>query len=126
VKQRALTLVVSALTFGGAIVFISRILWPDVPVPLYSAVALSLCLVPTLVTLIWAGWALNQAPEQQLLTILGGTGLRMVLVLGIGLALYQLVPTFHRASFWIVILIFYLFILALEVVLLLRVRDQRK
>jgi hypothetical protein len=115
-----------SLGFGGALVFISRILWPDVPVPLYSAVAVGICLVPTLVTLIWAGWALNQAPEQQLLTVFGGMGLRMVLVLGIGLTLYQWASTFQRMSFWIVILIFYLFTLALEVVLLLPVKDQRK
>jgi hypothetical protein len=126
VKTQVLTLVGGSLIFAGAVVFVSTLLWPDAPIPLYSSVALGLCLVPTLATLVWAGWGLTGSPEQQLLTLFGGMGLRMVLVLGLGLTLYYLVSTFQRTTFWIVILIFYLFTLGLEIVLLLSLKEQRK
>jgi hypothetical protein len=42
----------------------------------------------------------------------------MVIVLAVGLLLYSTVPVFERMSFWIVILVFYLFTLALEIALL--------
>jgi hypothetical protein len=85
---------------------------------LYSTVAFVLCLLPAAGTLVWFEWASKQSTEQQLLTILGGTGLRMVIVLGVGLALYTLVPVFGRSSFWVWILLFYLLTLAFEIVLL--------
>src|SRR5262249_37133617 len=42
-----------------------------------SAVAWGLCLVPALLTTLWAEWTFQRAPEQYLLSILGGTGLRL-------------------------------------------------
>jgi hypothetical protein len=85
---------------------------------LYTIVASALCLVPAAGTLVWFEWARKQSTEQQLLSILGGTGLRMIIVLGGGLALYTLVPFFGRSSFWICVLLFYLFTLIFEIVLL--------
>jgi hypothetical protein len=84
----------------------------------YSTVAAALSLVPAAGTLVWSSWASKRSAEQQLLTILGGTGLRMAVVLGVGLALYTLVPLFGRSSFWLWVLVFYLFTLTLEIALL--------
>jgi hypothetical protein len=88
----------------------------------YSAVAGALCLVPTSLTLLWADWAYRQSPEQQLTMVLGGTGVRMGLVLGVGLLLYTTLPYFQQQSFWIWLLVFYLLTLALEMVLVVKGR----
>src|SRR5262249_45437091 len=88
----------------------------------YSGVAVALCLVPTALTLLWADWANQQSPEQQLTMVLGGTGIRMGFVLGVGLLLYLLVPFFQKQSFWVWLLVFYLLTLALEMVLVVRSR----
>jgi hypothetical protein len=93
------------------------VIWGETA-PVYGAVALALCLVPTAATLLWAGWALDQSPEQQLGLVLGGTGVRMVFVLGAGLLLNSFVPYFQRQGFWLWILGFYLLTLFLEMVLI--------
>jgi hypothetical protein len=89
----------------------------------YSAVAMGLCLLPSVVTMVAADWSFRQAPDLQLAIILGGTGVRMGFVLGVGLLLYYLVPFFAQPSFWIWLLIYYLLTLALEVVLVVRERS---
>jgi hypothetical protein len=119
VTKKILNLVVGTLGFAVLVAFISSYLWPEMPIPLFSLVASCLCLVPTLVTLVWASWPGNRLPEHQMLMILGGTAVRMTLVFGVGLLLYYTVPAFERMSFWIVILVFYLFTLGLEIALLL-------
>jgi hypothetical protein len=86
----------------------------------YAAVALALCLGPTALTLLWADWAYRQSPEQQLTMVLGGTGVRMGLVLGVALLLYMMLPYFQQQSFWIWLLVFYLLTLALEMVLVVK------
>ena len=117
-RKKIVNLVVGTLAFAGAGATISRYLWPDVPIPLFSLVAAALCLVPTVITLAWASRTGTRNPESQLLMVLGGTALRMALVLAVGLLLYYTVPGFERMTFWIVILVFYLFTLGLEVWLL--------
>jgi len=95
---------------------------------LLSLVAMGMCLVPTLVTLLWGVWAQEQTPEQQLLMILGGTGLRLFVVLGIGLALSLGVTYFQDANlypFWTWVLVFYLFTLFLEVLILILGRSAK-
>jgi hypothetical protein len=89
----------------------------------YSAIAAILCLLPTAGTLLWAGWAFKQSPEQQLLMVLGGSGVRMAVVLGAGLVLYSWVAYFQQRSFWYWVLVFYLVTLALEMTLLLGYRS---
>jgi hypothetical protein len=94
---------------------------------LCGGVALLLCLVPTALTLVWAGWALRQKPEQQLAAVLGGTGVRLFVVLGAGLALTQWVPYYREQSgFWFWLLGCYLFTLALEMVLVLSGRPASR
>jgi hypothetical protein len=119
VTKKILNLVVGTLAFGAIVAFISRLLWPELPVPLFCMVASGLCLIPAVVTLIWANRPSERLPENQLLIVVGGTAVRMMLVLGVGLILYYRIPVFERMSFWITILIFYLFTLAFEMVLLL-------
>jgi hypothetical protein len=84
-----------------------------------SVAALLLCLLPTMVTLVWTSSAGRGSPERQLTAVVGGTGLRMAFVLAGGLALHYLFPVCHQMSFWIWVLLFYLFTLALETYLVL-------
>jgi hypothetical protein len=118
----------------GSFTGVSLVFWALVALPahhfwgmaaaVHSAVALGLCMVPATLTLAWAGWAVHRSPEQQLLMVLGGTGLRMFLVLTAGLALYLRVDYFrNNPGFWAWILVFYLFTLALEMTLVLRGRS---
>jgi hypothetical protein len=91
-----------------------------------SPLALALCLVPSLATLAWVSWSARQAPEQQLTAALGGTGLRMFVVLGAGLFLSLSVPFLrqHALAFWIWTLVYYLGTLALEIVILVRAQPR--
>ena len=94
-----------------------KLLWGDAAV-VFSAVAALICLVPTTATLIWSERSLKAAPEQQMLAIFGGTGVRMVFVIGVGMVLYYSLPLFNDSRFWIWVVVFYLFTLALEMTLL--------
>jgi hypothetical protein len=85
----------------------------------YSGVAAGLCLLPMAGTLVWTGRALRGRPEQALLAVMGGTGLRLVLVIGVALALHLAAPYFHGRSFLVWVVVFYLVTLALEMGLLL-------
>jgi hypothetical protein len=91
----------------------------------YSATAAGLCLVPSALTLIWALWDMGKSPEEQRLVVLGGTGVRMFVVLGVALLLHMTVPYFGQQNFWLWVLIFYLFTLALEMGLVLRQLARR-
>jgi len=92
----------------------------------YIAVAGALCLIPSVLTLLWVAWSTAQTPERQLTAALGGTGVRMFVVLAAGLLLTQEVPYFteHRQSFWLWVLVFYLFDLGLEMAILLSGRAE--
>jgi hypothetical protein len=81
----------------------------------YSAAAMGICLVPATLSLILAS---SGPPSQQMVRVLGGTGLRMVGAIGGGLALYLTVPYFARFGFWAWMLVAYSFTLGWEVVLL--------
>lgn len=115
-KRLSLFLVVSLFVWV-VVVYPAHLLGGGLAVA-YSAVALALCLIPTAGTLAWSLWSTNATPEQQLLLVLGGTGMRMGFVLGGGLLLNQLVPYFQQESFWLWLLGFFLFTLALETILI--------
>jgi hypothetical protein len=115
------------LFLGGCLAFwvvtagLGFLLWEDRTLVLgYSATAAGLCLVPSLVTLVWALWGPGRSAEQRRLVVLGGTGIRMFFVLGVGLVLTGSVPYFQQRAFWLWVLAFYLFTLALEMVLVVR------
>lgn len=90
----------------------------------FIATALALCLAPATVTLLWGERALRQSADQQLLLVLGGTGLRMAFVLLAGWMLHQFVPYYQRADFLIWLAVCYLFTLTLDVTLLLAGRPD--
>ena len=111
----------------GILVMGSLLLWAVLIVParhfggdeaiFLSVVALGLCLIPAALTMAWALRA-GTSPEAQLLMILGGTGVRMGIVLGGGLILTRLFPESFPSAFWIWLVVFYLFTLGLEMTLL--------
>jgi hypothetical protein len=87
---------------------------------LQTGVAALLCLVPTAVTLLWCDLVLGGSPEQQLAAVFGGTGLRMVFVVAVGMVLYFNFEAFNRTDFWLWVILFYLATLTLEMALVLR------
>jgi hypothetical protein len=119
VKARLLTFAATALVAWLLITLPVRLLWGDEQA-VYSTAALLLCLVPALATLGWVTWAARYSPEQQLVGVLGGTGVRLFVVGGAAIALYNLVGYFREApGFWTWVLVWYLLTLALEVSVLL-------
>ena len=80
---------------------------------------MALCLVPTVVTFLWFSKTAAASPEQQLVALLGGTGVRLAVVLGAGLALRAGFPETFSKAFFVWLMVFYLFTLFLEVSLLL-------
>jgi len=120
--RRLAILVSGSLCFWLLAALPARHVWGDSAL-VFSGVSVLLCLVPTALTLSWANWAMEQAPQQQLLVVLGGTGLRMFFVLFGGVLIYFLVPYFqNQQSFWIWVLISYLVTLTLEMALVLAAR----
>ena len=61
----------------------------------YAGVAMLLCLVPGVLTLLALNWAVPRDPAQAPLLILGATGVRMFTVLAAGFLLLQTVPLFR-------------------------------
>lgn len=116
--KRLVLLMAGSLAFWVLVAIPLRLVRGDQEV-VYTAVAVLLCLVPTAATLVWSGWALRGPPERQLLLVLGGSGTRLFFVLLSGLTIYVFVPYFQQPAFWLWVLVFYLFTLALEMVLLL-------
>jgi hypothetical protein len=114
VKRDLSLLIAGALVFWLLTAYPAYCLW-DEPAVVFSAVACLLCLAPTAATLIWCHKAFRGSPEQQLLAVMGGMAVRMVVVIGAGMALYFLAPYFHRRSFWLWVIVFYLVILTVEI-----------
>jgi hypothetical protein len=84
-----------------------------------SLCALGICLVPALATMAWTLKTVS-APEQQLTAILGGSGIRMAVALGGGYLLYKGWPETFTDNFWLWMVLFYMFILALETILVVK------
>jgi hypothetical protein len=119
VTRRLLVLLGGSLAFWLLVAIVGRWTWGDSSVA-YSAAALGLCLLPAALTLVGATWAANQPADRQLTAVLGGTGIRLFVVLAGGFALTKFVPYFREhetPGFWIYVGVFYLFTLALETVL---------
>lgn len=121
------------LLIGGASAFwlctglAARMLGGGDQALVFSGAAVLLCLPPMAATLLWAGWASNKTPADQMIMIAGSTGVRMAFVLGGGLALFFLVPYFQgQVTFWVWVLVVYLFTLALDVALMLAMRPAAK
>lgn len=122
--RRVLLLIAGSLAFWLIVSLPFRILADDRDrgdaAVVYAGTAVVLCLVPAVVTLLWAGRALQKSAEQQLVLVMGGTGLRLFAVLLAGFALYQGVPYFQTyPGFLTWLVVAYLFTLAWEMTLLL-------
>jgi hypothetical protein len=118
IRQLGLFVVV-ALVFWLALAILSRTLWGDTSA-VYFTVALAICVIPGLLTLTWSLWARGGPPEQQAMAVLGGTGIRLVVISVLALLLYQRVDYFRQqAGFMEWVLVSYLFTLALEIAFLL-------
>jgi hypothetical protein len=115
-----LWLVGGAVLFWALLTVPARLIWPDDPVLLWSTTAAVLCLAPTAVTLAWTHGAFRGKPEQQLLAVFGGAAVRMGVVLAVGMVLFLNVEAFEHQRFAILIVVYYLFTLALEMALLAR------
>jgi hypothetical protein len=114
-----LLLIAGSLAFWLLVAIPARHWWGDAEA-VYAGVAVLLCLVPSMLTLLWTGWTTTASPEQQLIAVLGGTGLRMLVVLAGAWVLHSRVPYFQeQGGFWVWVLVAYLFTLLLEKLLLL-------
>lgn len=91
---------------------------------LQSSVALAICLVPALATMLWANRLWKQAPDMQLLAALGGSGIRIGATLGVGAFLYFRYPETFTAAFWGWVVLYYLVVLGLEIFLIIRPNDR--
>jgi hypothetical protein len=122
---RITLLVAASMVFWLLVALAARIVFGSTTTAVYCGTALVLCLVPAIGTLALAWRARERSPEQVLLAVLGGTGVRMFFVLLAGLALFYGVPYFQeQAGFWYWVLIAYLFTLVVEVSLLLAGRPR--
>jgi hypothetical protein len=90
-----------------------------------TTVACCLCLVPMTATLLWCQWAQNGSPEQQLAAVMGGTGVRLLVVILGSVGLFLAVEALQRPAFLIWVVVFYLASLALEVTLVVRRQDAQ-
>ena len=110
----------ASLAFWAVLAYPARRLGGDEALA-YTAIAALLCLVPAALTLLLAQQANGQAPGNALLMLLGGTGIRMAVVLGAGIAICLLglpgLGEVNVVAFWVWVLVFYLFSLAFEVTL---------
>lgn len=115
---RVKAFVFGALAFWAIVALPARLLG-GTSAFVYSLVALGMCAAPTAALLYGIGHFRQRSPVDGLFLYLGGSGLRMGLVLGVALTLYLACPYFQGISFWIWLLVFYLYVLALEICLIL-------
>jgi len=84
-----------------------------------TACAMLICLMPAQATLAWAN-RLGSTPDQQIVAVLAGTGVRLFVVLSCGLLLRWGWPERFSDSFLLWLGFFYLATLTLETLLILR------
>lgn len=117
--SRVLTLVLAAAALWALAAVPARHFGGDESA-VHGAVAVLLCLVPGVLTLIWAAWVARSDPRQLPVVALGASGVRMFVVAGAACALYLGVPPFRaEIGFLIWVLGAYLSLLAVELWLLL-------
>jgi len=91
------------------------------------AVAGTICIIPTLISLGLTLWSRGRSAPEQLMAVMGGMGLRMGLVLMISLPVFVKVPQFRETrerelEYWAAVLISYLGTLAWETFLAARAK----
>ena len=104
--------------FAAILGSVGRIFLGDDAV-IFCATAMMLCLIPGVVTMVWARWVSRNNPRQLPGVALGASGVRMFVVLACAALLYLQLPPFQgRGEFLFWVLATYLFLLAVEVTLL--------
>ena len=84
-----------------------------------SIVALAICVVPMAATLVVSHLATQSArPHDQVAAAFGGTGIRMLVAVLGGIALYSSVPQLNHPGFLFAVIGYYLATLVLEVAIL--------
>jgi hypothetical protein len=83
-------------------------------------VACGVCLVPMTATLLWCHYAFHGRADQQLLAVLGGTGVRLLIVVAASIGLFLAVEVLGRPAFLVWVVVFYLLTLTMEVVVVVR------
>lgn len=121
--MRSVVLLVSCSLALWALLLYPGWLWWGELALIHSAAAWALCIVPGAAALAWA-MSKNVAPETRALSVLAGTGVRMFATLGGGLILTELLPETFTKIFWLWVGVFYLLLLALEVILLVRFHQR--
>jgi hypothetical protein len=91
---------------------------------LCASVAGLICIVPTAISLLMTLWSNNKTGSEQLMALVGGMGLRMLVVMGMGLAVFVPESPLHlpqlrenrsgELAFWAFVLVSYLGTLAWE------------
>ncbi len=114
----------------GLLVCAVLLLWAALTYPAYrfdgfnaflqSSAAVLLCLVPATGTMIWACVVGGRSPQKRLAASLGGSVVRMGVVLGGGLLLYTQWPQYFSNAFWLWVGIYYAATLTLEIFLLVK------
>ena len=126
-STRLLLLIGGALAFWLLVGLPARMLGGGDQALVFSGTAVLLCLPPMAATLFWAAWAQNKSAHDQLMMVMGGTGLRIGFVLTGALIVYFALPYFQgQVAFWIWVLVVYLAALALDVILILAGRPAAK
>jgi threonine/homoserine/homoserine lactone efflux protein len=119
VTSRVLTLVLAAAALWALAALPARHFAGD-DSAIHGAAAVLLCLVPGVLTLIWAASAARSDPRQLPLVALGASGVRMFVVAGVACLLYLRVPPFQaEVGFLVWVLGAYFALLAVELWLLL-------
>ena len=125
--RRLLLLVGGALTFWLLVGLPAHAFGGGDKALVFSGTAVLLCLPPMILSLLWAEHALKKDPQQQIVMVAGGTGLRIFFVLAGGMVLYLCVPYFqNEIAFWIWVMIVYPVTLALDVALIVLGRPPAK
>lgn len=118
-SARVLVFVLVTLVFWLLVVLPARWLGGGDLAGIQGGTAALLCLIPGVVAMVLAELVKDQ-PNQQVTVALASTSLRMFFVLGATFLLAQAMPVYYGVvSFWIWVLVFYLFTLAVETFLLL-------
>jgi hypothetical protein len=123
VISRIVLLVTAALAFTALAGIPARYLAGDRAF-VYCLTAVLLSLVPGVVTFAWTFGSMTRAPQQAPLLALAGSGVRLFGVSLIALLLHLQVPLFRDDSFLFWVLGAYLFLLAAEILILVKTRPR--
>ena len=125
--RRLLTLIGCCTAFWAIASLVAQRVW-GAPAAAFAGIAMALCLIPAIATLCWANWALRQSADHQFTMLLGGTGLRMFVVLIGAFVLNQSIPYLYQPAtptFLMWVLVSYMFTLVAETALTLSAQPAK-